>query len=121
MDTTTERAKQCYIKHHGTEPEQAGFYHYQEWDTGIFVYAHNKNIAKAYITEQRTIRRLIWSFGPAITLLLALLLTVILGYITVMSVIYLIGIYAIVLVACAYKCKKCRKTYNSKLSVLYYK
>ena len=42
MDITAEKAKQCYIKHHGTEPEQAGFYHYQEWDTGVFVYAHNK-------------------------------------------------------------------------------
>ena len=121
MDITAERAKQCYIKHYGTEPEQAGFYHYQEWDTGIFVYAHNKNVAEAYIKEQRIIRSVIWSFGPIAFSVLVFILLAVFELLHFMLVLAAIAIYVLAILICSYQCKKCRNIYDKKLSIIYYR
>ena len=76
MDTI-KTAKQCYIKHHGTEPENDGYNYQQEWQERAFIYATDKSVAEAYIKEQRIIRAIIWSFGLiAFAMLIIILLAV---------------------------------------------
>ena len=121
MDISTEKARQCYIKHRGTEPESDDYYYQQDWENRCFISATDKSVAEAYIKEQRILRSVIWSLGPMAFSVFVFILLAVFELIHFMLVLVSIAIYVLAFLICSYQCKKCRNIYNKKLSIIYYR